>query len=231
VKYLGHAIRSGRVHVLEKNLLPLQGLRYPENKTQMKSVLGLCGVCRRFVADFATIAKPLTALKRTKLPMRLHSPREKETTAVKELRGLLSPAPILALPMRAGHYIVDVDASHVQLGCCVQQRKSDGKYHHIGDYSSALLPAETNYFATDIQALGVVWAVTFLRSYLEGAKCLVRCDHRALRSVLTNMSPNERMDRWRLRLSVYTMMRSGISRVRTIRLRTHYLVCLQRDAT
>jgi len=46
--------------------------------------------------------------------------------------------------------------------------------------------------------------VTFLRSYLEGSELLVRCDHRALLSVLTSMSPNARMNRWRLRLSEYT---------------------------
>jgi len=45
--------------------------------------------------------------------------------------------------------------------------------------------------------------VTYLRSYLEGAEVLVRCDHRALLSVLTNMSPNARINRWRLRLSEY----------------------------
>jgi len=66
VEYLGHFIRPGRVHVLEKNLRALRGLR-PETQTQMKSFLGMCGVYRRFVADFARIAKPLTALTSTKL--------------------------------------------------------------------------------------------------------------------------------------------------------------------
>jgi len=68
VEYLGHVIRPGRVHVLEKNFRALRGLRYPETQTQMKSFLGICGVYRRFVADFAKIAKPLTALTSTKLP-------------------------------------------------------------------------------------------------------------------------------------------------------------------
>jgi len=63
---------------------------------------------------------------------------------------------------------------------------------------------EKNYFATEIEALGVVWAVTYLGSYIEGAEFLVRCDDRALLSVLTNMSPSARINRWRLRLSEYT---------------------------
>ena len=47
VEYLGHFIGPGRVHVLEKNLRALRGLRYPETQTQMKSFLGMCGVYRR----------------------------------------------------------------------------------------------------------------------------------------------------------------------------------------
>jgi len=204
VEYLGHDIRPGRVHVLEKNLRALRGLRYPETQTQIMSFLGMCGGHRRFVADLAKIAKPLTAFTSTKLLKRLPLPREEESKAFEELRGRLLAAPVHALPRRDGHYLVDVDASYEQLGCCLQQQKSDGEYHPIGYYSRALLPAETNYFATEIEALGVVWAVTYLRSYLEGAEVFVRCEHRALLSVLTNMTPNARINRWRLRLSEYT---------------------------
>jgi len=79
VEYLGHVIRLGRVHVLEKNLRALRGLRYLETQTQMKSFLSMCGVYRSFVADFAKIAKPLTALTSTKLPKRLPFFREGES--------------------------------------------------------------------------------------------------------------------------------------------------------
>jgi len=118
------------------------------------------------VADFSKIAKPLTALKSTKLPKRLPSPREKNTKAFEELRGRLLATTILALHRRDGHYIVDVDASYEQLGCCLQQQQPDGEYHLIGYYSRAFLPAEKNYSATEIEALGVVWDMTYLRSYL-----------------------------------------------------------------
>jgi len=43
VGYLGSVIRPGRVHVLEKNLRDLRGLRYPGTQTKMKSFLGMCG--------------------------------------------------------------------------------------------------------------------------------------------------------------------------------------------
>jgi len=136
----------------------------------MKSFLGMCGVYRRFEADFSKRAKPLPALKRTKLPKRQPPPREEETNAFEELRGRLLAAPILAHPRRDGHYIVDVDASNEQLGCCIQQQQPDGEYQPIGFQSRALLPAEKNYFATEIGVLRVVRPVTNLRSDLEGAE-------------------------------------------------------------
>jgi len=132
VEYLGHVIRPARVHVLEKNLRALRGLRYPETQTQMNSVLGMGGVYRRFVADFAKIAKPLTASTSTKLPSRLPLPREEESKAVEELRGRHLAAPILARPRRGGHYVVDVDASYEQLGCRLQRQQPDGEYSPIG---------------------------------------------------------------------------------------------------
>jgi len=104
VEYLGHVIRPGRKRVLEKNLRALRSLRYPETQTQMKSFLGMCGVYRLFVADFAKIAKALTALTSTKLPKRLPSPRKKEKKHFEELRVFLSrPHPRSAQERRALH--------------------------------------------------------------------------------------------------------------------------------
>jgi len=86
-------------------------------------------------------------------------------------------APIIALSRRDRSCIVDVDASYKHLDCLFQHQQPDGEYHPISVYSRALLPAENNYFPTEIQPLGVVWAVTDLRPYLEGAELFVRCDH------------------------------------------------------
>jgi len=89
VEYVGLAIRPGKVHVPEKTLQALRRLWYPETKSQMRRFLDMGGVYRHFAADFAKIAKPLTALKSTKLHKRLSSPEEKETKASEELRGRL----------------------------------------------------------------------------------------------------------------------------------------------
>ena len=61
---------------------------------------------------------------------------------------------------------MNVDASYKHLAFCLQQQQPNGEYHPIGSYLPGPLPTERNYFATEIEALGVVWTVTSLTSYL-----------------------------------------------------------------
>lgn len=74
----------------------------------------------------------------------------------------------------------------------------------MGYFSRGLSPAEKHYCATEMEALGVVCAVTHLRSFLEGTELLVRCDHSALTSVMMSNGPNQRLTGWRIRLSEFT---------------------------
>lgn len=64
----------------------------------MQSLLGICGVYRRLVRDFAKVAKPLTLLTSTKLPAKLSPPTDAEENAFEALRGLLLSPLVLAIP-------------------------------------------------------------------------------------------------------------------------------------
>ena len=68
VDYLGHRLLPHKLQVLKKNVDAISRAEPPTTKTQVRSFLGLCGVYRRFVPHFASIAKPLTVLtKRVRL--------------------------------------------------------------------------------------------------------------------------------------------------------------------
>jgi len=90
------------------------------------------------------------------------------------------------------------------MGCCLLQQQTDGSYLPVGYFSKGLLPAEKNYAVTEIEGLGVVWAVDLLRPYIEGTKFLVWCDHKALKWILTTKAcTNNRLNRWRILLSEF----------------------------
>jgi len=145
VEYLGHVVRPGRLSVNEKNLKSIKKAVFPKTQTQLRSFLGICNVCRRFTVDFAKTAKPLNDLNSVKLPKRLSPPTPEEEAAFDKLREHLCHPPILSIPRKEGKYIIDVDASYDQLGCCLLQQQPDDKYLPVGYFSKGLLPEEKNY--------------------------------------------------------------------------------------
>jgi transposase InsO family protein len=203
VDYLGHVIRPGRLEVAEKNTVALKEAKLPKTQTELKSFLGLCNVYRRFVARFAAIAAPLTALLRKETPFQLPPLSEEQRKAFETLRERLLSPPVLALPRAEGHYFLDTDASATQLGCCLRQTQPDGSTLPLGFWSRSLTPAEKNYSTTEKECLAIVWAVTHLRPYLERQKFTVVTDHQALRWVMNLSDAQGRLARWRLRLAEF----------------------------
>ena len=61
--------------------------------------------------------------------------------------------------------------------------------------SRTLQPHERNYGVTELEPLGVVWAVRHFRHYLYGHHCDVFTDHEALRSLLNMSHPSGKLAR------------------------------------
>jgi len=62
VESLGHIVGRGHIRVNEKNLVGLRRAEPPRTEKDLRSFLGMCNVHRRFVKDYAQVARPLTAL-------------------------------------------------------------------------------------------------------------------------------------------------------------------------
>jgi hypothetical protein len=55
VDYLGHRIIPQNLQVLQKNVDAIAKAEAPTSKTQVRSILGMCRVYRRFVLNYAKI--------------------------------------------------------------------------------------------------------------------------------------------------------------------------------
>ena len=78
------------------------------------------------------------------------------------------------------------------------QHVEDGTLHPVAFASRTLKPHEQNYGATELEALGVVWAAKHFRHYLYGHKFVIHFDHEALKSPLNIPNPSSKLARWGL---------------------------------
>mgnify|MGYP003411260331 FL=1 len=156
VDYLGHVVTPGKLSVAEKNIETIRQAKHPQNRTELRSFLGMCNVYRKFVPHFAKKAAPLTELLKKGQPIELDALSKDQVQSFNELRTALTNAPILNLPREGGKFTLDVDASEYQLGACLLQEQKDGKLAPCGYYSRTLNPAERNYSAVEKECLAVV---------------------------------------------------------------------------
>lgn len=118
VRYLGHTVSWKGVATDPEKLAIVRKWPVPKDKHEMKSFLGLCSYYRRFIKNYAQIAKPLTQL--TENGKDFHWD-ENCQQAFEELRKKLCSSPILAFPDPEKEFIVDTDASDVAIGGVLSQ--------------------------------------------------------------------------------------------------------------
>lgn len=197
VPFLGHVISTDGVRPDPAKIEKVQRYPTPTDATQVRQFLGLASYYRRFMPAFAKVSAPLRAL--TKKNATFLWTTECETAFV-ELKHLLTTAPVLAYP-RFGpdrSFVLETDASGVGLGAVLSQVQDDGVIHPIAYASRSLDKHERNYGISELETLGLVWAVRYFRPYLLGHSCVVYTDHAACLSILNSARPSGKLARWAL---------------------------------
>ncbi|GJW33032.1 putative reverse transcriptase domain-containing protein [Tanacetum coccineum] len=119
VQFLGHVINNNRIHVDPNKIEAVKNWKAPRSPIEIRSFLGLAIYYRRFIANFSTIAKPLTSL--TQKDKKFNWGAEQEE-AFQTLKEKLCNAPILTLPDGPDNFVVYCDASNQGFGCVLMQR-------------------------------------------------------------------------------------------------------------
>ncbi|WVZ89848.1 hypothetical protein U9M48_036201 [Paspalum notatum var. saurae] len=137
VGFLGHILSEKGVAVDPSKVKDVLNWKQPETVTEIQSFLGLAGYYRRFIKDFSKIAKPMTSLTKKNAKF-MWGPKCEE--GFRELKKLLTTAPVLAQPDVTKPFDVYCDASGQGLGCVLMQ---EGRV--IAYASRQLRKHETNY--------------------------------------------------------------------------------------
>ena len=118
VSYLGHVVTEEGISADPGKVQQVRTWPIPENRTEVKSFLGLASYYRRFVPDFSTVAQPLYKLTDAKTEFVWTGECQ---VAFDSLKGSLASARVPAYPSREGKFVLDTDASDHGIGVVLSQ--------------------------------------------------------------------------------------------------------------
>jgi len=197
--YLGHIISENGVTVNPAKIKAVKEFPRPTRKREVMQFLGLCSYYRRFIENFAKIARPLHQLTEDNVRFEWSTLAE---NAFEKLKTELISANVLAFPDDEAPTQIHCDASGHGLGATLVQIQN-GVERVVAYASRSLKKYERNYSATELECLAVIYAVTTFRPHLYGKKFKIITDHCALCYLLNLKDPHGRLARWALRLQPY----------------------------
>jgi len=171
-----NCVRQG-VKVDSAKVKSVEEFPTPQNKTDVRSFIGLTSYYRRFIENYASRSKPLVDLTKKK---RLFVWTKEAELAFQDLKQCLMSAPILQCPDFGSPFKLYTDACDYGVGAVLAQDKAEGET--VVAYASRILkPSEIKYAVLQKEALGIVWALKHFYPYLYGRHFVIVTDHRPLK--------------------------------------------------
>lgn len=200
VEFLGYIVAYNIIKTDPKKIETISNFPVPTTLRQLRSFLGMTGYYRKFMQNYASIAKPLTKhLSGENGRISQHMSKKTEVKldqegilACKQLKDLLINQIELIQPDFNKKFVLTTDASNNAIGGVLTQ---EGK--PITFISKTLNSTEQNYATNEKELYAIVWALKNLRNYLYGVSNLeIHTDHQPLTFAVSTRNPNAKMKRW-----------------------------------
>ena len=192
VQYLGHIMSKDGVEADPEKIEKVASWAAPTSPREQQ-FLGFANYYRRFIRDFALIARPLHCLTERTAKFRWTNECQ---AAFEELRRRLTTDPVLAYPDFSRQFILDTDASDTGIGAVLSQVDENGRERVISYGSRLLTKPERRYCVTRRELLAVVTFTRQYRSYLAGQRFTLRTDHDSLTWLRNFKEPEGQLVRW-----------------------------------
>ncbi|KAJ1575568.1 hypothetical protein NDA15_006290 [Ustilago hordei] len=154
VEFLGYIIKPTGIEMDPEKVHTVKEWPMPESIHDIQRFLGFANFYRRFIAHFACIAKPLTALVKPIERFKKFELPEEAQQAFHKLIQAFTSAGVLQhfdyhLPTR-----LETDASDFAIAGVLKQ-EHEGRWHPVAFYSRKMSSAEKNYEIHDKELLAV----------------------------------------------------------------------------
>ena len=196
VDLLGHTLSTKGIKPMISKIEIITNWLPPTNIKQLRSFLGAIGYYRKFISNFAQIAKPLYELTKKDTPFIWST---KCNIAFEYLKTQLVKAPILSPPNFNKPFIIRTDASKAGIGGVLLQLDDNNIEKPLYYESRTLSNAENNYSITELEGLAAFYCVKKFKPFLTGNsfETILFTDHKPLVYIFNNKEPtSSRHVRW-----------------------------------
>lgn len=202
ITYLGHEISSNGIQPGESKLAAVSHFPTPSNVHEIRQFIGLCSYFRKFIKNFAIIARPLTDLTKKNAVWNWGS---EQSNSFEQLKQCLCTKPILALYDPALPTEIRTDACKSGIAGILLQKQTDNSLRPVMYFSRVTSKEESMYHSYELETLAVVESLRRFRVYIVGKQVKVVTDCTAVRATLTKRDIIPRIARWWLSIQDFDM--------------------------
>lgn len=154
----------------------LLDLPIPTPPRGLQLFLGAVIFYRRFLKDFANIAKPLYTAARLTPTTKTRSWEPAVLDSFQRVKSALARQTQLFHPNSKALIAITMDTTVVAMEAVLEQFE-DNAWQPLAFFSRAWKPPQMRYAAYDKELVAIVEAIKYFRYYIEGAKFIVFTDH------------------------------------------------------
>ena len=199
VRWLGFEATAGELLPSDKHIAKVRDWPVPTSSKQIQSFYGLANYHRRFIKDFAAIARPLKLVEAHERSTGDFVWTDLAQKSFDTIKKILISKPLIVHPDFSLPFYLDTDASLYAMGAELIQIR-DGKEHVVSYGSRMFTKAEANYSVSRKELLAVVTFVQEFQFYFRRAPLIIRTDHSALQWFTRTKNLTGQLYRWWLDL-------------------------------
>lgn len=194
IDFLGYEIENGKIRASTTKTACVKNYSQPKNQKELQRFLGLTGTFRKFISEYATIARPLTDLMKENTAFIFGL---KQQITFERLKELISERPVLALFKYGLETEVHTDACKYGLAAMLLQRSNeDNEMHPVRYWSRKTSDAEEKLCSYELEVLAVVEALRVWKIYLESDPFTVVTDCKAFVETMQKKEVSPKIARW-----------------------------------
>ena len=206
IQYLGHIVSGDGIKPVPEKLSSIQRMPHPYTPKEVKQFLGPVGYYRKFIPQYADIARPLNALMRKDTEFKWTDICWRSFDLLKAMVS----EPILVYPNPSKPYVLFTYASKYAWSCALTWEyvhEIDGKtikiLHPISYQSGLFKGSQLNWACLTKEAYAIYMSIKKLDYYLVDADIILRSDHLPLKKFLNKNTLNSKVNNWAVEISPF----------------------------